>query len=460
MRFQLHKTSLWLSVLATTMLATQAFAQEPSQLEQAEEVSTQYRSLHYIELPVAIEPGLDPVLPVPPETPEPEDDPEFIRRMNNIREYSMTVEEIESAGGAWDQALVEELTALGNLQQLQGDHAAAIDSFDRAVHINRINSGLHTLDQIPAVERMIDSYIAVGDWEQADLYNNYLFFVQQKAFGSEDPRIIPVLDRLANWHIRAFNIGYGGQSMGLRLSSAQILYNAAARMVSFHFGRDDERFVDLLRNMASTAYLISSYPEYMSELNRPEFRITQDALRQKLNERTGGSPQGFRAGEQALLEIVAHYRELPDNTWELAEAIAHLADWYLLYERRRNAWNLYAEAWALLAQLENGEELNRRLFGQVIPIPTFMDQPKNLDPSSGTSRDGSSLLYDYADVALDVTVNGTVRNVRVLTEYPPEDAGQLTRLQREVRMSHFRPVINDGQAVRTNDIQFRYRYWY
>ncbi len=51
--------------------------------------------------------------------------------------------------------------------------------------------------------------MALGNWEEADTYNNYLFHVQQKAYGLNDPRLIPVLDRLATWNVQAFKIGYG-----------------------------------------------------------------------------------------------------------------------------------------------------------------------------------------------------------------------------------------------------------
>ena len=450
--------SIKLMLVSTLLMAAGAVAQEAEPIDGTEE-SQPYRRLHYIDVPVPIDHGIDPTMPAPPLPPDPELDPEFAERMSSIRQYQEAVLSIESTAGAWSSELIEELFSLGNLQQQQGDHLAAIATFDRAIHVNRINSGLHTLDQIATVERMIDSHIAIDNWEQADLYNNYLFYIQQKAYGTNDPRLIPVLNRLANWHIQAFNVGYG-EPLGLRLSTAQILFHAAARMVNFHFGHDDERFVALLRNLASTAYLVTRYPEYLTELNRPEIRMSQDALRQRFSDSGSDTARGYSAGHQALAEIVEHYRVQPDKTIELAEAIAHLADWNLLFERRRSANALYAEAWQLLADLENGGELILRLFGQVVPIPAFMEQPTNLDPSSSESREGGALEYSYADLAFDVTAQGRVRNVRVLQEETPENETQLNRLRREIRTSYFRPVIVDGRPQRRDDNQFRYRYWY
>jgi len=460
MRAYSLKTSLSLTFLLTLLCMSQLSAQqaEPEVEAEAEQTGNTGNRLLYIELPVALEEGLDPVLPEPLQPADPQDDPEFLRRLDSIRRYSSAVDTIEQTGGAWDRALVEELSVMGNLQQQQGEHAEAIETLNRAVHVNRINAGLYTLEQIPVIETMIDSYIAIGDWENADLYNNYLFFVQRKAFGADDPRIIPVLDRLANWHMQAFNIGYG-ESLGSRLSTAQILFKAAARMVSVHFGRADERFVDLKTNIARSAYLVSRYPEYMVELERPEARTMEDLLRESLNEQGRMLPRGFRSGEVALRDIIDYYNEESNSVYGLAEAITNLGDWYIIFERGRAAEQQYAQAYQLLLDQDNGEELIKQLFGQVVPIPTF-GLPTNLEKATSHDLDRSRLRSDYADLSFDVTVNGVVRNVRLLSEITDENTLQLDRLRREARLSSFRPKVVDGRPVRTDDNQFRYRYWY
>jgi len=165
------------------------------------------------------------------------------------------------------------------LQQQQFNHLGAIEAYRRAVQINRITLGLHTPDQIPLLENMIDSYVAIENWEQADLYSNYLFFIQHKAYGINDPRVIPAIERLALWNIRAFNMGYGDQ-LGTRLSTAQMLLSAGLRIVASHYGRQDERFLQYLRDLARSAYYVKTYPEYLVGMDQPEFRAKQENLRQ------------------------------------------------------------------------------------------------------------------------------------------------------------------------------------
>ncbi len=413
----------------------------------------------YIDVPQQIAIGIDPVFPEGPLLPAEMASSDAQQRVRVMRNYEGNIAAIERDGGAWDRLLTEELSALGALQQQEGAHTQAIDTLGRAMHINRINEGLHTLGQVPLVERIIDSYAALGDWSNVDLYQNYLYFVQQKAYGSEDPRLIPVLHRLGEWNIEAFNLGFG-DPLGGRLSTAQLLFNAATRMVGMHFGRNDERYVSYLRSVAQSAYLVSLHPDYMSEINRPDYMNSQEMLRHQLNESRSPEPRGYAAGVAALQEVADIHREQGDQPYLLAEALANQADWQLLFDRYRNAEELYAEAWQILAETENSEELLAELFGQVRPIPTFAELPTNLMLGSADSQERNTLHYDYADVRFDVNQNGAPRSVEVLTEETEENARQLSRLRREVLRSVFRPLIIDGQIESSEGHVFRYRYWY
>ena len=182
MLIPIRKTCLNLTVIAGLLYVFPVYAQEAdSDTELPQQSAELNNRLLYLDIGRVLEEGIDSVAPEPfyQEQPNPEDDPQYSRREEGISAYNSAVEEIEYIGGAWDRALVEELFALGLLQQQQGDHDAAVETFDRAIHVNRINDGLHSLQQIPHVERILDSYVALKDWENADLYNNYLFFIQR-----------------------------------------------------------------------------------------------------------------------------------------------------------------------------------------------------------------------------------------------------------------------------------------
>lgn len=440
-------------------LATGLSAQETETAAEADPATTNLYRLLFVEEPVRFDPELDPVLPEVPPAIDRENDPEFLERSDAITNYQTAVEDIELNGGAWDRSLIEDLATLGVLQQQQGNHEDAIELFDRAIHVNRINSGLHTLDQIPFVEKLIDSHLALGDWNQADIYNDYLFYIQQRAYGPNDPRLIPVLDRLASWNIQAFNIGHG-EHRGVRLTTAQILFNAAAKMVSVHFGEDDERVISYRRSLANSAFLVSVNAEVMAASQDIEYRSSADLLTSKLAAPTSQLPGSFRAGETALREIFQYYASRENSTYEQASALADLGDWYLIFQRRAEAENFYAQAWAILAGSERAEGWQQQLFGQVIPIPSFANSVESLFTPSIVTADGNSVHFDYADMVFDVSISGDPRNIEVLTEETPSNTGHLSRIQRVIRNSFFRPIVVNGELVHSEGNYFRYRYWY
>ena len=464
MKLRFFQQVYFVSGLAPSLIAVLAGSLVHAQEAVESEESVRSRSpLLYVEAPVLVEDGVDPVMPLrarlaSPEL-DPESDPAFGRRSDSIRRYNSAVSDIELDGGAWDGGLVEELASLGRLQQQQGNHIGAIQTLDRAIHVNRINSGLYTLEQIPVVEQLIQSHMALGDWEEADIYNNYLYHVQQKAYGFDDPRLIPVLERLATWNIQAFKIGHGSL-LGIKLRQSQIMFNAAARMVDVHFGKADERFINYQRNIASSAYLVAQNPDLMAQIDKSEYRTRQQVFAEQMNEQRQVQPSGFRTGERALLEVVMFYQEQGYGTYVLAEAITHLADWYLIFGRRQSALKSYKLAWDMLQGLEDSEELTQQLFGSVTPLPAFGSSIEVPDAFYRTEDGSQALRFDYADLTFDVTENGLARNVESISEETEDNQAQLGKLRNSTRSMRFRPLVIDGEPQRSFENHFRYRYWY
>ncbi len=418
-------------------------------------------SVLYLEPGAPLSRRTDFALP-PPELPEdPEFDPEFAERSRSISRFNEAIADAETIAGAWGNSLVEQLTTLGSLQQQQGNYSGAIETHERAIHVQRINAGLHTIDQAPLVRRMIESYIAMRDWPQVDTYHNYLFFIQQKTYGNTDPRLIPALGELANWHIHAFAMREG-QSLAMRLSSAQMLFATAARLVDMHFGRDDARYVEYQRGLARSAYLVAQNQDLLRELDRAQFRAPQEALRDTIMVDTSLPirPLGFGAGEDALQNIMAYYREQED-TEQLAEATAQLADWYLLFNRRGQARETYQQAWDALADEADARDLRQRLFGQVREIPVYAaDDNGWMIENLGFMANEDEASHDFIDVSFDVTQWGEVRNIETLGEPSPVAENQHGWVRRNIRDTMFRPVIAEGDIARSDGNQFRYRYWY
>ena len=382
-----------------------------------------------------------------------------IARLEAIDNYNAVIADLEGDGGAWNGSLVEELTSLGTLLQQQGSHEEAIKVFDRAVHINRISLGLHSVEQVPAIESKIQSYLALNQWQDADLTFEYLYYIQRRAYGTRDPRLISVLNSIAEWNLRAFHLGHG-EALGMRLNNALMFWNAAARMVKTHFGPQDERFVTYLRGIANSSYLLSRNPEMMADLGRPEFRNELAVNRVHLGQSDSYESRGYASGARALTEILRYEIDKRDDVLALADAFTNLADWYLIFGRRRAAEEQYSNAWRLLANQPNADALHKAYFGRIVPMPSFVGERNRGYELDVVRQSDEPLDSDYADLIFDVTYTGVVRDVRTLSAETEDNKNQLSRLRRVVRSSHFRPIIIDGIPQRSENNVFRYRYWY
>lgn len=413
----------------------------------------------FVDKPVPLLEGAEPQFPPVARIVDPQNEVEGTAQLQSINQFNLSIQQQENAGGAWNSALFETLSGLGNLQQQLQNHAEALRTFDRAMHISRINNGLHTTEQLPIVAEIIESHLAMGNWERADLYYNYLFYTQHRAFGASDPRTIPVLAEMGSWNMRAFSIGFG-ELLGLRLSTAQLAFNAAYRLLYTHYGRGDERFTPFLHNIASSAFQTAIHPGLIEEINRPDYLMEQDEFRNLLNEEGSSIPQGFALGESALREIIVFHEQAGSSPRQLAQARADLADWYLIFGRRHDAELLYLETWNYLAEQENGSLIQEELFATAIPIPTYDSTPRLINYRGSERPDRGQLQADYGDFRFEVSRLGEVRRVQIENEESAANAGQLQRVARELRRNYFRPVLQEGVPVTTENNRARVRFWY
>lgn len=379
----------------------------------------------------------------------------------SLQQFQEAVNAIEYQGGAWDIALTENLSSIGEIYQQQGMYQEAIDSFSRAMHVSRVNFGLNSLDHIPLVERMVDSYLALGDWESANQYQDYLYYTQSREYGLDDPRMASVMHRRANWELNVFNARWGDE-LGYKLLNALQLYRAASNIVSVHFGRDDERYSRYLRDTAGTAYLVSRYQTLIRETQQLQYNSTQDLyLNATRSGFSGTFDDGYEDGLEALQRIVESFGEDERNSSEYAQALILEADWYLLFERRRAAQAKYREAFDILQALEGGDALLERAYGTVQPLPVFSDQIESIFVT-GKFAGRSLVAHDSGsiDVQFDVTSSGSVANLEILTDDPDIDSRVVSTLRRQIRRTVFRPKVEEGEVVRSSGNRFRYRYAY
>lgn len=110
--------------------------------------------------------------------------------------------------GLYSQILSEQYEALGILYYQQGEFEDAITALEAAIHIQKVNKGLFSLDQSRLVEYLIRTHIARGDFIAVDNHKHYLFYLQEKNLAADDPRLIAAKLDWADWNVEAYVKGY------------------------------------------------------------------------------------------------------------------------------------------------------------------------------------------------------------------------------------------------------------
>ncbi len=383
----------------------------------------------------------------------------YLERLQDIGSYEQALEELEYEGGAWSQDVAQELETLGGLLLQQGEYEQAVTVFDRAVHINRVNHGLFSPQQVPLVQRVVEGHVALGQWKEADEQQQYAFYVQTKAYGANDPRMIPVFEDMARWNLTSFYRGVD-EDPTLRLLQTFLLYRAAADTVANHFGPRDPRYLSLLKKTADASDMMTRFALPGTGVSTP----TNSNIRM-VSEFAGRStrPQGGGGGEVALARIVDFYAdERRPDTQEtrimLARARAELADWYLQRDRRQAALRLYEEAWQALVE-SDGPELAQEVFGEIVFLPSFTSFAAEKKEALGLDVDSGARI-GYVDVAFDVSRYGRMTDFEILAQEPPE----LRRIELQIiggmRDRMARPKMAEGRTVDSPGERFRIHFWY
>lgn len=139
-----------------------------------------------------------------------------------ISRYEQEIGRMMENAGPYSNPLREQYEALGELYQRSGDHVKAIATFENAMHIDRVNDGLFTLRQISLVQNIIESYMAMGNIEEVDDRQEYLYYIQQKTYEKDDPRLLAAKEAWADWNVESYlrtGARGGAYSNGLALSN-------------------------------------------------------------------------------------------------------------------------------------------------------------------------------------------------------------------------------------------------
>lgn len=365
-----------------------------------------------------------------------------LRPSKAANEYRQRIEDMEAEHGAYGAGIDEQLMGLASALQRSGAHEEAIGEFRRAMLITRVNEGLYSLNQAPIIERMIESQLALNQWEDADDNHEYLFWLHAKNYGKKDPRMLPIINQLSSWHLQAY-IDEKGATLFEHLIDATNLYALAVDIISHNFGANDLRLVEALRGLKATNYYLATYagePQEAVVINTsfgggsaPDRRAQLDHYRMN----------SFTTGKTAITKIMDVYQKNPASPPAAsAKAKVELGDWYMMFNKWHSARKTYGEAYQALWDNGATNQEIHEIFGRPAALPTL----PLLD------EDREALANSYVTVSYDVTAFGKARNVKILSAQPDNKVSIRSRVRNVLKRARFRPRFENGEPVDTTGI--------
>ncbi|MEX2366886.1 MAG: tetratricopeptide repeat protein [Pseudohongiellaceae bacterium] len=439
--------------------------------------------------------------------------------LQDISRYEDAVLAMEVTTGPYSRELFQQLRTLGTLYEESGNFQAAITTYEKAMHVVRVNDGLHTLEQEPLVRDIIRNYELMGNFEEVDKRREYLYFIHQKNYSSDDPGMLEAMEEWADWNVlayyrqdygqantpfviqnttgisrtdyipvygpgntvtyvprsQAFNPNYGitnsylqagGPSANThilqepRLRTARDLYEAIGEALGETEGTTDTALLQNERKLANIAYIVKQQSDLLEDQltssNLFSNRVFQSRQPSPLVSR------GYINSRDSLeTRIEQMQASATAGPLEVAEAMLDLADWHLSFDRSQRAFSIYQEIHDhLLAEGYSETAIDGLMApAPLVQIPTFATHP--FTRSIYGIDPGQELDYrGYIDLELTLDRYGNTKGVDVLqtSENTPFEVRRA--LLERVRTAKMRPQLVAGETITREDLQVRYYYHY
>lgn len=350
-----------------------------------------------------------------------------------INIVELEIEKIERRSDRYNIELVRPLAILGDALAGVGDREGALGAYDRAVHITRVNRGLHHPSQVDVVYREAHVLAANGKIAKANRRHEYAYDILLRSYGGGSPMLLPGIFSLADWYLVNYNI-----------FSARGLYQHALAVADETLAADDPHRLRALRGVAAT---------YRSERFPPYQRERKPHSGQQVSYRYGNMPaiNNFGKGERALIEVVNVIMASEEATEEaVADAVLDLGDWYLIFGKHDRATTLYRRVWELL---QSKPDRLAEIFDS--PKPLYLPLPGDPDSdglSAGRAHNG------VVELSFRVDESGGVSSIATLHS-SPQDLMDV-EVRRAVRRARYRPAFDGQTMLATEDVRVSHEFMY
>ena len=348
--------------------------------------------------------------------------------------------------------LAEPWMLLGDAYMQAGSPQAAATAYEQSIHITRVNLGLFTPEQLESVHRQAALLNAMGDIEGATDREEYALVLQRRKFGQQSD-LLPALHRMADWYITVS-----------KPAEARYIYDEAIHILKGNPQAQPDLLVHAYLGLAAS-YLMERFPPrgfYQNDDSEfawqaPDSRLSRWNLSQGMF---------FGPANRALLSaetlLRAQDSDSKDTKEKLTEVLVRLGDLNILFEKwsTANSWYRAAfELWSASTDPDNpsnGVDVPalEKWFEEPaplhLPLPTEIGRIENYPPER--------IDLGHITLAFSLSSHGKVGQVETLEMHPKRFRD--LRFRRVLRESRYRPLVQEGRAVRAERVVHRHEFLY
>lgn len=399
-------------------------------------------------------------------------------RVNGTRllELQQEVDTVQRQQGVNSEALLNPLLELGKAQQQLSLHEQALETLEQAVFISRMHYGFEDTSQIPLVEAMVDSHLALDEGNLARQRQSMLAGLMRENpdFGSDS--MGRILEKLGDWNMQEFEKAWRPEGREdtpfFRLTSDPdpetlafgSLYSARWDYLNgiqwYRRNYDDSHpALPRLESKYIESMFLGAHRRSISE-DRDFFigvRVHRFGSRVRHYPVTNSHPV-YSQGQEAWHRLYS-YQVLGQTSTlgELTDTLLQQGDWELLFRKPERAAERYQEVYEFLLGQEIPEAVIESYLQPDVPVrlPDFTVLPHSRERL--TVPGNQDVAYDgYIDVSFQLSASGRTSHFRVLETSENATSAIRKRLLRLIRTHPHRPRLKQGKPIENDEFNLRY----
>ncbi|MDM3870734.1 hypothetical protein QSV34_05145 [Porticoccus sp. W117] len=391
---------------------------------------------------------------IPSDTP-PEETPTTDNSIHwKVDKLRAVIEDQEAEQGAYGEVMAESLLGLGRALQQAGKHEEAVGTLNHSMHVSRVNHGIYSIQQEPALRALINSYEAQQDPVSISRAYTRLTRLYSSHYGRSAPELLPLLEEMAEWHRQTYIDNRKRDAIGYLTLSISIS-NTALAIAEQDPMKFANNMVSLLRGSAQSSWHVNQHLHTYKNFDPSEvttFNADQEV--RQLNKATKPAKAGkyvnqerilfnsYVIGRDAYQRIIDILHDSEAAPRDKAEVMVELGNWFNIYNRPSSARDSYQKAWHLLN--DNGDQEGiEKLLGKPDSLPNFVTGHRN----SGT----------LVEATMTIDKGGRARRVKVVRTFPENDRRAEQNAIRSIKKTRFRPRYENGQPVAYSDFTYLLR---